>query len=140
MRKMIVILTLVSLILAACTQSAESGEDAESLENVACSSSGYKEIAGEYLEEWESVIVVTLQRFPGALSVQISDLERIMEEYKNLDLADCYQPAHDRYLAGMALDFEGVKEFDETGDVGEQFELADSEYAAAEEELKKLDE
>jgi len=34
----------------------------------------------------------------------------------------------------------GVKEYEETGAVTDKFDLADAEFAAAEEELMKLDE
>ena len=136
MRKMLVILAFLCMLVAACA-----GNATENVaESVDCSSSGYNEITEAQLEEWENIIVVSLTRFPGgSLSPVIRDLEKILGEYKSMDIPACFQPAHDKFLAGMEYAFEGVKEFDETGDVSDKFDLADAEFAAAQEELMKLD-
>jgi len=136
MRKMFVLIAVLCILVPSCSGNTES---AETVVDVECSSGGYNERTGALLEEWEGVITVSLQRFPGRNEQQIKDMERILGEFKNLDIPDCYQPAHDKYLSGMDYDLEGVKEFDETGDVSDKFELADEEYAAAQEELTKLD-
>ncbi len=67
-------------------------------------------------------------------------METIIGDFQALDLPECYQPAHERYLAGMKLDLEGVKEFDQTGDTSGQYDQADIEFAAGLTELQKLDE
>jgi len=132
MRTILVILALLCLLVSSCAENVE--------EDVECSSSGYNEITGAQLEEWESIILETLTRFPGNLTPVISDLEKILGEYKNLDIPRCYHPAHDKFMAGMDYALAGVKEYEETGAVTDKFDLADAEFAAAEEELMKLDE
>ena len=70
---------------------------------------------------------------------QISELENILGEYTNLDIPDCYQPAHELFLSGMEYDLEGVKLLGAGGDVGGNFDLAEAEFTAAQEELEKID-
>ncbi len=141
MRKNFLVLTslaLLCLLLASCAGNTEKS-DVKNVEKMDCSSSDYNAITSSYLDEWEGVITLSLQRFPGALEPQINDLERIMGEFKNLEVADCYQSAHEKNLSAMQLDLDGVKEFNSTGDVADQFKDADVEFAAAVEELKNLD-
>ena len=128
MRKMMALLAGLCLLATACSG------------NVECSSSGYKEITGVYLANWEGVqtFIKTL-RFTDELAGQISELQNILGEYKNLEVPDCYHPAHDRFTAGMEYGLEGVKLLGEGSDVADYFDLAKAEFAAAEEELAKLD-
>lgn len=128
MRKMFVIIVLLCILLTSCAQ------------NIECSSEVYNELTGTFYEEWENTIQTSLTRFPGNLAPIITDLERVKGEYEKLDIPDCYQPAHEKFLSAMEYDLQGVMEFDQTGDVSDQFQLADAEFAAALEELKKLDE
>jgi len=127
MRKMFVVLALLCILVTSCGAKVE------------CSSTGYDELTKTYLEDWESTYADYLTRFPGNLEPIKRDFERIMGEYKELDIPACFQPAHDKYLAGMALHMEGVLAFDSTGDPGDKHQLAEAEFAAAREELMKLD-
>ena len=135
MRKMFVILALLGLFVTSCSGSGRETVSGE----VDCSSSGYNAIAEAQLDEWEEIITVTLTRFPANLSPVIRDLENILGDYKNMAVPDCYHPAHDKFVAGMEYAFEGVKEFDTTGNVSDKFILAETEFTAAQEELAKLD-
>jgi len=127
MRKVFIVLALLCILITSCGA------------KVDCSSTAYNELTQTYREEWDTTITTSLTRFPGNLEPIKRDLERIMGEYQGLEIPACLQPAHDKFLAGMALDMQGVLEFDETGDVSDQFQLADAEYASAQEELMKLD-
>ena len=128
MRKKLVLLAFLCLFATACAG------------NVECSSSGYKEITGEYLETWEGVqMYIKTLRFTDELTGQINELQNILGEYKNLDIPDCYHPAHDKFMAGMEYGLEGVKLLGAGSDVADNFDLAEAEFAAAEEELAKLD-
>jgi len=132
-------LALFGLLIASCAGNTGKSE-METVEQADCSSSDYNAVAGPYLEDWEEIIKITLTRFPGALEPSINDLTKMLGEFKNLELADCYQPAHEKNIEGMGLDLDGVKEFNSTGNVSDQHQRADEAYAAALDELKKLDE
>jgi hypothetical protein len=133
---MLVILAFLCLLVAACA-----GNATENVaESVDCSSSGYNAIAEAQLDEWEGVqSFIKELRFTLELTGQISELENILGEYKNLDIPDCYQPAHELFLSGMEYDLEGVKLLGAGDDVGGNFDLAEAEFAAARAELEKLD-
>ncbi len=129
MYKIVGILVFLCLLVTACGGSTE------------CSSSGYNEITGIFLEQWEAVqTYIKTLRFTDELTGQISELENILAEYKNLDVPDCYHPAHDKFVSGMEYGLAGVRLLGAGGDVADNFDLANAEFAAAREELLKLDE
>jgi hypothetical protein len=132
------------MLFASCAKSADDVGSVEDVGNVAdmpCSSSGYKEIAGEHIQKMEDLKnYIKELRFTDALTGQIKEAEDILAEFKNLDMPACYQPAHDRFMAGIEYDAAAIKYQGETlGEISEDYENAKMEYAAGEEELKKLD-
>ena len=130
MQKIFVIVALLCVLFTSCTEEPE----------LVCNAKNYNAITGEKYKEWEDTIGLAEKVTGDTLALRVNELQRIAQEYSDLDIPECYQPAHEKFVSSMNYTLSVYMDMvsDEGWHFPDIFTLADTEYAAGLYELKKL--
>lgn len=128
MHKIFLIVALLCILITSCAGEPE----------WVCNANDYIAITGEKYKQWQDTIGLAEKVTGDILVLRVNELQIIAQEYSDLDIPECYQPAHEKFVSSMNYTLSVYMDMVDDGWYTDLFSLADTEYAAGLYELKKL--